>query len=121
MQDTFLTVEEAARRLSVSPYTLREWLKSGRLRGFQLAKRWRVPERALTELATAPAMPKATNEPEAEQPSEQHRRAAVSKARGAMKRPDYPHEVARFLEEKYADEARQVATSGAGAKIGAGA
>ncbi len=117
MQDTFLTVEEAARRLSVSPYTLRQWLKSGKLRGFQLAKRWRVPERALTELATAPAMLRATDEPEAEQPGEQYRRAAVSKARGAMKRPDYPGEVARFLEEKYADEAREVATSVTGGRV----
>jgi excisionase family DNA binding protein len=123
MQDTFLTVEEAARRLAVTPYTLREWLKAGRLHGVQVSKRWRIPERALTELATAPVLPEVSvavadeakaDEVEAEQPSVQGRRAAVLKARGSMKRPDYPHEVARFLEEKYADETRELATSGAG-------
>ena len=53
MTDTFLTVEEAAKRLAVTPYTLREWLRAGKLRGVQVARRWRVPERALFELATA--------------------------------------------------------------------
>ena len=53
MVDTFLTVEEAAKRLAVTPYTLREWLREGKLRGVQVARRWRVPERALFELATA--------------------------------------------------------------------
>jgi excisionase family DNA binding protein len=50
--DTFLTVEEAARRLSVTPYTLREWLKAGKVRGVKISRKWRVPERALIELAT---------------------------------------------------------------------
>ena len=53
MTDTFLTVEEAAKRLAVTPYTLRGWLRAGKLRGVQVARRWRVPERALFELATA--------------------------------------------------------------------
>ena len=53
MTDTFLTVEEAAKRLAVTPYTLREWLRAGKLRGVQVARRWRVPERALFELAAA--------------------------------------------------------------------
>jgi excisionase family DNA binding protein len=53
MTDTFLTVDEAARRLAVTPYTMREWLKSGKVRGVQVSRRWRVPERALTEMATA--------------------------------------------------------------------
>lgn len=108
MQDTFLTVEEAARRLAVTPYTLREWLKAGKLRGVQVSRRWRVPERALTELAT-------TTTSAAPQPRD--RRAAIARARGAMKRPDYPGEVARFLEEKYADEAREVATSATGGRV----
>jgi len=136
MQDTFLTVEEAARRLAVTPYTLREWLKAGRLHGVQVSKRWRIPERALTELATAPALPDAIPDAVKEEVVHQGveveerasvgasdvRRAAVLRARGSMKRPDYPNEVARFLEEKYADEARELATSSAGAEgTGAGA
>ncbi len=53
MTETFLTVEEAARRLAVTPYTMREWLKTGKVRGIQVSRRWRVPERALSELASA--------------------------------------------------------------------
>ena len=61
MTDTFLTVEEAAKRLAVTPYTLREWLRAGKLRGVQVARRWRVPERALFELATATSINAATS------------------------------------------------------------
>lgn len=63
MTDTFLTVEEAAKRLAVTPYTLREWLRAGKLRGVQVARRWRVPERALFELATATPTVTPTNAP----------------------------------------------------------
>jgi excisionase family DNA binding protein len=51
MAEAFLTVEQAARQLQVAPYTLRDWLKSGRLRGVKLGREWRVPERALRELS----------------------------------------------------------------------
>ena len=51
MAETFLTVEEAASRMAVTPYTMREWLKAGKLHGVRVARRWRVPERALNELA----------------------------------------------------------------------
>ena len=39
----FLTVEEVARQLRVSPKTVRAWLVQGRLRGFKLTpKVWRI-------------------------------------------------------------------------------
>jgi excisionase family DNA binding protein len=50
MPEEFLTVEEAALRLKVTPYTLREYLKAGKLRGVKVVRQWRVPESALTEL-----------------------------------------------------------------------
>jgi excisionase family DNA binding protein len=51
MAETFLTVEQAARELQVTPYTLREWLKARRLRGVKIGGYWRVPAVALEELA----------------------------------------------------------------------
>lgn len=57
MTDTFLTVDEAARRLAITPYTMREWLKTGKVRGVRVSRRWRVPERALFELASATQPP----------------------------------------------------------------
>jgi excisionase family DNA binding protein len=55
MAEAFLTVEQAARQLQVAPYTLRDWLKTGRLRGIKLGREWRVPERALRELSNGAA------------------------------------------------------------------
>lgn len=63
MPEIFLTVEEAARRLSVTPWTLREWLKAGKLRGVKVSRHWRVPERALDELANGTSdKPEAPND-----------------------------------------------------------
>ena len=47
----FLTVEEASEVLQISPYTMRKYLKNGRVRGIKLGNSWRVPETALVELA----------------------------------------------------------------------
>lgn len=51
MQETFLTVEDAAARLKVTPYTMRKWLRVGRVGGVKMGNMWRVPERALSALA----------------------------------------------------------------------
>lgn len=51
MTETFLTVDEAAKALAVSPYTLREWLKTGKVRGTKIGTQWRVPQAVLGELA----------------------------------------------------------------------
>lgn len=50
MTENFLTVGEAAERLKVTPYTMREYLKAGKVRGIKVIRQWRVPESALTEL-----------------------------------------------------------------------
>lgn len=36
MSETFFTVEETAVRLSITPKTLREWLKDGKIEGIRL-------------------------------------------------------------------------------------
>ncbi len=60
MPEEFLTVTEAASRLRVTPYTMREWLKTKKVRGVKISQQWRVPESALTELASGQA-PRATD------------------------------------------------------------
>lgn len=43
------TPEGAAEALLVSPKTVREWLRTGKLRGVKLGRLWRVRERDLQE------------------------------------------------------------------------
>lgn len=45
------TKEEAAEILSISPVTLSDWLRAGKVRGVKLGRVWRIPESALEELA----------------------------------------------------------------------
>ena len=47
--EMFLTVEQAAERLQMAPYTLRTHLKAGKLRGVKRGRVWRIPESALHE------------------------------------------------------------------------
>lgn len=49
MNETLLTVEQAAERLQVGTFTVREQLRNGRLRGIKRGRLWRVPESALME------------------------------------------------------------------------
>ncbi len=57
-----LTVEEAAQILKVSRYTVREWLRTGRLRGIQLGGRrvgWRIPAEEVRRAVREGLRPKA--------------------------------------------------------------
>ena len=49
MSESFLSVEQTARRLQLHPFTIRRQLQSGRLRGVKRGRVWRVPESALFE------------------------------------------------------------------------
>jgi excisionase family DNA binding protein len=43
--DTLLTPEEVAERLSISVYTVKDWLRAGKIRGVKVSPRlWRVRE-----------------------------------------------------------------------------
>jgi excisionase family DNA binding protein len=59
MSERLLTVNEAAAALSLNPQTVREWLRTGKLRGLRTTVngRWRVPETAIPEALT-PHTPK---------------------------------------------------------------
>lgn len=58
-QSEFLTVSQIAKRLSMSPQTVRTWIEDGMLRGIRVRKVWRVPrqdfERLLASLEGGPA------------------------------------------------------------------
>jgi excisionase family DNA binding protein len=54
MAERLFKVEEAAENLGFAPYTVRKWLRAGRLRGVKSGgaigrSEWRVPESALSE------------------------------------------------------------------------
>ena len=57
------TVEELSSSLGIQERTIREYLKSGKLRGRKMAKRWYVTEEALREYFEA-------EEPEPEEEKE---------------------------------------------------
>ncbi len=61
MADRLLTLDEVSQRLGVSVYTLRLWLREGRLKGFRMGGSklgWRVREvdldRFIDEMANEP-------------------------------------------------------------------
>ncbi len=48
--DKFLSVKQAAERLQVSVWLIRDYLQKGKLKGAKLGSRlWRIPESALSE------------------------------------------------------------------------
>jgi excisionase family DNA binding protein len=40
-----LTPDQVAERLSVSPLTVRKWLRSGKLKGMKVGRIWRITEK----------------------------------------------------------------------------
>ena len=45
--DILLAPEEAAVRISVSPRSIREWLRKGKIKGIKAGRLWRIRERDL--------------------------------------------------------------------------
>jgi excisionase family DNA binding protein len=45
--DELLSVEEAAATLKIAPKTLRDWLRTGKLPGVKMGKRWLIREQDL--------------------------------------------------------------------------
>jgi excisionase family DNA binding protein len=52
--DEFYTLEEVANRLKVSVKTVRQWIKTGQLKGIKAGKLWRVRSEDLDAFLTAP-------------------------------------------------------------------
>ncbi len=100
MADVFLTVEEAARRLSVTPWTLRVWIKAGELEGVKISRKWRIPESALSDLAKRAKGKKQTRSVGDGQ-SPVGSLEAIRAARGSMS--DLPFSMDGFLSERRAE------------------
>jgi excisionase family DNA binding protein len=50
IQEKLLKPEQVAERLSVSPLSVKKWLRAGRLKGVKVSGMWRVKESELQEL-----------------------------------------------------------------------
>lgn len=44
MRERFLTPEDVAKELSVSPLSVRHWLRTGRMKGLKISNLWRIRE-----------------------------------------------------------------------------
>jgi excisionase family DNA binding protein len=51
--ETLLTVQQAADRLQLTPWTIREQLKAGKLRGVKVGSQWRIISESLITEAQA--------------------------------------------------------------------
>jgi excisionase family DNA binding protein len=49
LRERYLTPDEVAEQLSVSPLTVRKWLRSGELKGVKAGKQWRIKEAVLND------------------------------------------------------------------------
>lgn len=47
--ERLLSPEEVAERFKLKPKTVREWLRTGKLRGVKVGRLWRIEEKALEE------------------------------------------------------------------------
>lgn len=50
MEEKIYTIAEVAEILRVKDYTVREWLREGKLKGFKAGNRWRVKESELKKM-----------------------------------------------------------------------
>ncbi len=53
MAEKLLTPEDAAERLAVSPKSIRDWLRAGKLKGVKAGKLWRIHESDLEDFLKA--------------------------------------------------------------------
>jgi len=75
----FLTVTEAATIVRVHPETMRDWLRTGKIRGVKFGGQWRTTREWLDDSAEKPVTPYRPSE------AERQKRAAASAQRVADK------------------------------------
>ena len=51
-----LTVEQAAGRLQITPYTVRRWISEGKLHAVRPGRTWRIPKESLGNLLKSNAI-----------------------------------------------------------------
>lgn len=83
MVERFLTPEEVADKLVVSPRSVRRWLREGRLKGIKVGRLWRIRERDL-EVFLDPVHQALENAPEDDEPLDEEEKEAIRKAEEAI-------------------------------------
>lgn len=49
MTEELLTLEEVAEQLKVSPNTVRDWLRTGKIAGIKMGRLWRIKQSAIDD------------------------------------------------------------------------
>jgi len=81
--ERLLTPEEAAERLAVSPKSIREWLRQGKLKGVKAGRLWRIRERDL-EAFLDPVVHALETAPEDDEPLTAEDKRAIAEAEKAI-------------------------------------
>ncbi|MCG0278535.1 MAG: helix-turn-helix domain-containing protein [Thermanaeromonas sp.] len=81
--DRLLTPEEAAEILAVSPKSIREWLRQGKLKGVKAGRLWRIRERDL-EAFLDPVLHTLETAPEDDEPLTEEDKRAIAEAERAI-------------------------------------
>lgn len=81
--DRLLTPEEAAEILAVSPKSIREWLRKGKLKGLRAGRLWRIRERDL-EAFLDPVLQALETAPEDDELLTEEDRKAIAEAEKAI-------------------------------------
>ena len=96
MDTNFLTTEQVAERLKVTPWTVRQWLKAGTIPGVKINRSWRVRERDLAEISTKTESISYSAPQPREAPLD-----AIRAARGSMS--DLPFSLDDYLKERQSE------------------
>lgn len=81
--DRLLTPEEVAEILAVSPKSIREWLRQGKLKGVKAGRLWRIRECDL-EAFLDPVLHALETAPEDDEPLTEEDRRAIAEAERAI-------------------------------------
>jgi excisionase family DNA binding protein len=71
-QPEFVTISQVARRLQVSPQTVRRWISEGVLRAVRIRKEWRVYSHELDRLLAQAPSPAPEGQTDGWQPTRGH-------------------------------------------------
>lgn len=56
-----MTTAEAAKKLSVTAYTVRDWIKNGQIRAYKIGAKWHVPESVVDHIEKYGLPPRGQN------------------------------------------------------------
>ena len=87
MEERLLTPEEVASILAVSPKSVREWLRRGKLKGVKAGRLWRVRKRDLDTFLDLAVQTLESSQEDLNEPlTEEEKRKVASEAKEALLR-----------------------------------